>query len=95
MGKRNSINYKLKYVDNKLLNHLELIDQVRQEFINKMLKSYKHNLEYIGRADLNDIVFPDTLPRPTGEEETIEYHSFRMIETDTVIMARWRVYKNV
>ena len=95
MGRKNSINYKLNYVNNKPLNHLEMIDKARQEFINNMLESYKHKLEYLGKADTNDIEFPDSLPQPTGEEETIEYHTFRMIETGIVIMARWRLHKNL
>jgi hypothetical protein len=95
MGRRNSINYKRNYGNNKPLNHLDMIDKARQEFINQMLQSYKHKLEYLGQADTNDIEFPDALPQPTGDEETIENHSFRMIKIGTLIMARWRVYTNI
>jgi len=99
MGKRKNVRYPLRktlvHVGKYPSTDLDRINETRQEFIQSMIATSQHKLEYIGELDPNDVNFPSTFQQPTGQEEALEYHLFRMVEHDTMVVHRWRLYKNV
>ena len=65
MGKRKSIPYPLRktlvHVGKYPSNDLDRINETRQEFIQSMIATSQHKLEYIGELDPNDVNFPTSL----------------------------------
>ena len=98
MRKRTNIKYPsrktLIHVGDYPLDDVERINKTRQEFIYKMIETCPQRLEYLGELNPNDVDFPKTFKKPTGLERTLEYHLFRMVETDTMLVHRWRMYDN-
>ena len=67
------------------------INEVRDEFINTIITEWPVRIEYLGEVDPSEVDSSNYSIRPTGAEIRLEYHMFRLIETDTIICHRWRL----
>ena len=67
------------------------IDEVRDEFINRIIAACPVRMEYLGEVDPSEVDSSNYSIKPTGAEIRLEYHMFRLIETGTMICQRWRL----